>query len=105
MAVSRALSFSQEISIFQVEVDGESLKVIEVVNKLRPNNTMFGHIIEEIMTFKRSMFLCSFKHVKREGNKLTYALTRRVVLAVDTNMWLEDLPPYFDGVFQYDLPQ
>jgi len=66
---------------------------------------MFGHIIEEIMNFKRSMFLFSFKHVKRERNKLAHALTRRAVLAADTNLQLEDLPPYLDGVFQYDLPQ
>ena len=52
MAISGALSFAQEISIFQVEVEGDSLKVIEMVNKLRPNNTMFGHIIEGIMNFK-----------------------------------------------------
>ena len=88
-----------------MEVEGDSPKIIEAVNKLRPNNTMFGHIIEEIMNFKRSMFLCSFKHVKREQNKLAHALTRRAVLAEGTNVWLEDLPPYLDGVFQYDSPQ
>ena len=42
MAASRALSFAREISIFQVEVEGDSLKVIQAVNKLRPCTTMFG---------------------------------------------------------------
>ena len=48
------------------------------------------------------MIQCSFKYVKRDENKLAHALARRVVLATDTDMWLEILP---DDVFHCDLPQ
>lgn len=64
---------------------------------------MFGLIIEKKMNFKCSMFLCSFKDIKGEGNKLVHALARRAISGAVTNMWLEDLPLDLDGVFQYNL--
>ena len=60
---------------------------------------MFGLIIEENMNFKCSMFLYSFKDVKREGNKLAHVFVRRAVLATVIDVWLEDLPPDLDGIF------
>ena len=66
--------------------------VIEAVNKLRPNTTMFRHIIEEIRIVKSSMVICSFNHIKRVVIKLLTSHVRRAVLATDTNdVWLENL--------------
>ena len=86
-------------------MEGDSLKVIQAVNKLRPCTTMFGHIIEEIRVVKSSMVFCSFNHVKRGGYKLAHTFARGAVLAADTDVWLEDVPLDLDDVFQYDLQQ
>ena len=51
------------------------------------------------------MIQCSFKHIKRDENKLAHALARRAILVADTDVWLENLPPNLDDVFHYDLPQ
>ena len=41
--------------------------------------------------------------VHREGNRLAHDLTRRTVLSVDTNVWVEELPGNMEDVFQYDF--
>ena len=51
------------------------------------------------------MIQCSFKHIKRDENKLAHVLARRAILTADTDVWLENLPPNLDDVFHYDLPQ
>ena len=94
-------------------MEGDSLKVIQAVNKLRPRTTMFVHIIEEIHVVKSSMVFCSFNHVKRGGNKLGHTLARRAVLAADIDVWLEDLPliwmmysnMIYNNKFTYLFPQ
>ena len=47
--------------------------------------------------------LCSFHHVKREGNKLAHSLARRAVLSADVDVWVEELPEDLDAVFQGDF--
>ena len=74
--------------------------VIEAVNKLRPNTTMFGHIIEEIRIVKSSMVICSFNHIKRVVVSLLTPLVRITVLVTNTNaVWLENLQLDLDNAF------
>ena len=74
--------------------------VIEAVNKLRPNTTMFGHIIEEIRIVKSSMVICSFNHIKRVVVSLLIPLVRITILVTDTNaVWLENLQLDLDNAF------
>ena len=44
------------------------------------------------------MIQCSFKHIKRDENKLAHVLARRAILVADTDVWLENLPPNLDDV-------
>ena len=41
----------------------------------------------------------------REGNRLTHALAKRVVLSSDTDVWVESLSNDLDVVLQSDLDQ
>ena len=43
---------------------------------------MYGHVVDDIRFLSSSMS-CSFLHVKRKGNKLAHALTRRAVSSAD----------------------
>lgn len=38
------------------------------------------------------------------GNNLAHSLARRAILIADINVWLEELSPDLDVVFQFDLP-
>ena len=64
---------------------------------------MYGYVVDDIRFLSSSIF-CSFLHVKRKGNRLTYALARQAVSSADTDVWLEDLPPNLNDVFQFDFP-
>ena len=84
-------------------IEGDSLRVIQAINGTRPVRTLYGHVIDDIR-FLSSSIPCSFLHVKHKGNRLAHALACRAVSSADTDMWLEDLPPDLDNVFQFDLP-
>ena len=103
LAARRALIFAQEISIFKAEVEGDSLKVIQALNNPKPNRTQIGHIICDIQILGVGMQSCTFNHTRRGGNRLAHSLAKRVVLAADTDMWLEELPQDLVDIFQFDL--
>ena len=48
LACSCALSFAQDLSLFQVVLVGDSLRVIQAINSLSASLTLFGHVIDEI---------------------------------------------------------
>ena len=67
LAARRALIFAQEISIFKVDVEGDSLKVIQALNNPKPNRTQLGHIISDIQRLGAAMQICNFIHTRRGG--------------------------------------
>ena len=97
LAARRAICFAQELSLHNVVIEGDSLKVIEAIIDTRPVQTLYGHIIDEIRLLSSS-FICNFLHVNRKGNKLAHALARRAVLSVDTDVWIEELPRDLENV-------
>ena len=103
LAARRAIILAQEISLTQVVVEGDSLKVIAAINSPKQSRTQWGHIIEDIKKASLCLQACSFCHVSRGGNSLGHSLVRRAVLTADTDVWLEELPPNLDDVFQSDL--
>ena len=48
LACSRVVLFAQGLSLFQVEFEGDSLRIIQAINNQGVNLTLFGHVIEEI---------------------------------------------------------
>ena len=64
---------------------------------------MFGHVIKETCRLGSRLEMCSFHHVKREGNRLAHSLTRRAILSADMDVWVEELPEDLEDVFQGDL--
>ena len=65
MAARRAILLAQEISLTQVVVEGDSLKVIEAINSPKQCRTQWGHIIEDIKKASLCLQACSFCHVSR----------------------------------------
>ena len=103
LAARRALIFAQEISIFKVDVEGDSLKVIQALNNPKPNRTQLGYIISDIQRLGAGMQICNFIHTRRGGNRLAHFLAKRAILAADTDVWLEKLRQDLIDVHQFDL--
>ena len=98
LAAHRAISFAKELSIHQMVIEGDSLRAIQAINEARPIRTMYGRVVDGII-FLRSSVSCSFLHVKRKGNRLAHAFTRRAISSANLNVWLEDLPRDLDDIF------
>ena len=103
LAARRALILAQEINIFKAEVEVDSLKVIQALNNPKPNRTQMGHIISDIQRLGAGMQSCFFNHTRRGGNRLAHSLAKRAVLAVDTDVWLEELSQDLIDVLQFDF--
>ena len=103
LAARRAVVFAQELCLQAVEVEGDSLKVIQALLAAKPSRTLFGNVITDIHCLVAS-FNYIFFHVKREGNKLAHALAHRAVLSANLDVWLEDLYRDLEDVFQFNLP-
>ena len=86
LACSRVVDFVKELSLFSMIVEGDSLRVVQAATNKRENLNFFGHVIKEIYGSCSNFTRISFQHVRREGNKLAYALARRAVLFADINV-------------------
>ena len=102
LAARRAVVFAKELCLQSVEVEGDSLCVIQALVAAKSSRTMFGNDIADIHCLV-SNINCSFCDVKRAGNRLVHALARRVVVSIDFDVWLEDLSRDLEDVLQFDL--
>ena len=102
LAARRAVVFAKELCLQSVEVEGDSLCVIQALVAAKSSRTMLGNVIADIHCLV-SNINCSSCHVKRAGNKLAHALAHRVVIYVDFDVWLKDLSRDLEDVLQFDL--
>ena len=65
LAAWRATILAQEMSLTQVVVEGDSLKVIAAINSPKQSRTQWDHIIEDIKKASLCLQACSFCHVSR----------------------------------------
>ena len=105
LAARRAIVFAKELSLFNVEIEGDCSGVIKALIDPRRCSTLFGHVIDKSRSLGTSLQYCKFQHVLGEGNRLAHTLARRAVLSADTVVWVESLPSDLDIIFQSNLVQ
>ena len=104
LAARRAVVFARELSFFEVQIEGDCLRIIQALQASDRCYTLYGHIIDEIKRLGSLLWRCQFQHVKRDENRLAHGHARQAALAADTNVWVEDLPSDLDVVFQSNVP-
>ena len=102
--VRKAVIYAQELSLFNIIVEGDCLHVIQALKRSSPYPLLFGHIIDETKRLGQVLRSCMFQHVRRDVNRLAHNLAKKAVLSTDLEIWVEDLPKDVDVVFQSDLP-
>ena len=65
LAAWRAIILAQEISLTQVVVEGDSLKVIAAINSPKQSRTQWGHVMEDIKKASLCLQAGNFYHVSR----------------------------------------
>ena len=86
MAARPAILFAKEWSLFDVEIKEDCSRVITVLNERGRSSTLFGHITDECKRLDATLQFCEFKHVCREGNRLSHSLVKRAVLSANINV-------------------
>ena len=84
-------------------MEGDCLKVVQALKARERCNTLYGTVIEDACNQGASPQACHFQHVRREGNKLAHALTRRAVSSADFDLWVKELPSDLENVFLSDF--
>ena len=91
MVAHRVMLFAKELSLFDVEIEGDCSRLITALNMARrcgPCGTLFGHVIDDCKSLVESLRSGKFSHVRREGNRLAHVLVRKTVLSVDMDVWV-----------------
>ena len=60
LAARRAVVFAKELSLFNVEIEGDRSRVIKALTDPRRCNTLFGHVIDESQSLGATLQYCKF---------------------------------------------
>ncbi|KAJ8425620.1 hypothetical protein Cgig2_001818 [Carnegiea gigantea] len=73
-----------------VIIEGDSLGLISKLQKKERPNTEFRLIIHDILMLVNCFSFCSFSHVKRAGNRMTYTLAHVQPYDYSDRVWLDE---------------
>ncbi|KAK9272341.1 hypothetical protein L1049_002712 [Liquidambar formosana] len=104
MAVRFAMGLARDLGLHSVEVEGDSLEVINAFTATSVLLTLLGLIIEDILIESASSFaMVSFSHIRREGNAVAHSLARYAQDVEDFCVWIEEVPNFVRDTFLVDL--
>ena len=104
LAAHHAVRFMQEVGIIESILEGDSLSIISALKNGERLNSAIGHLIKDILSYVISNRSLSFSHVRRQGNVVAHALTRRARFNSDYEVWMENVPPDISHLLLAYLP-
>ena len=69
LAARSALVLANELSLNQVQLEGNSKKIINALSKGGKDSSSFGHILLDIKLFSSAFQCVSFSHSRRQATK------------------------------------
>ena len=63
----------------------------------------FGHLITDIHYLASCFSKIQYSHVRSHCNTVAHSLTRRAISLSQMQVWMEDVPPNINHVFQANL--
>ena len=102
LACRKALEFSMEAGFSNLVIEGDNSNVMRAISSSVANNSLFGHIVDDIRHYISSRQLVAFSCVKRKGNMVAHSLARFARNIVDDLYWMEDEPPPVVDALHHD---
>ncbi|XP_062155083.1 uncharacterized protein LOC133863104 [Alnus glutinosa] len=87
-----------EMGFQNVLMEGDSLSVIQELQKQGPNGSGCGQLIIDTKSILSSLDSVSFQHVKRDANKVAHCLAKFALSQMLDKVWVEDCPPIIQPI-------
>ncbi|XP_065628321.1 uncharacterized protein LOC136067029 [Quercus suber] len=101
LACRRAVEFSNEVGFSRLVIEGDNALVINAISCSAENNSLLGHIFEDIQNLFCGLQYASINCIKKGGNMVAHSLARHARNISDEMYWLEDSPPLaMDALYQ-----
>ena len=97
----RAVQFSIEAGFSRLVIKGDNALVMNAISCSTKNNSLLGHIFEDIQHLVCGLQHASISCIKRGGNMVAHSIARHARTISDEMYWMEDSPPLaMDALYQ-----
>ena len=104
LAARSALVLANELSLNQVQLEGDSEIIINALSKGGKDSSSFGHILLDIKLLSSAFQCVSFSHSRRQANKVAHCLARSACKFSPYQVWMEEIPLDAEFVYFADIP-
>nr|XP_023912601.1 uncharacterized protein LOC112024185 [Quercus suber] len=102
LALQEGVLLAAEMEVSHAIFESDSLSIIQAISE-KLHGGEFGHIIRNIWEVAASFTWCSFKHLKREGNKVAHELARIARNSGASQVWKWSCPSLVEHLLVEDL--
>ena len=88
----RAVQLVSELSLREVTFEGDALLVIKALTTSMADQSMYGHIVVDILHQTAPLRFFQFSHVNRSWNKVADALAKKAKAGLEFKVWIENIP-------------
>ena len=100
LACMRAVEFSIEAGFSRLVIEGDNVMVMNAISCSADDNSLLGHIFEDIQNLICELLYVSISCIKRGGNIVAHSLAQHASNISDEMYWLEDSsPPAMDVLY------
>ena len=92
VAALHAVELCQDLGIFEVVLEGDSIMVTKAIGGHGENWLRFGQIVEDIKLVLRSFWQWRVSHVKRVANVAAHGLVKEATMRQIDKIWMEESP-------------
>ena len=92
LACRRAIQFAVVIGLHDVIFEGDAAVVINAISKGLANQSLYGHIVDDILGQASHLHFSDFFFVPHSCNAVADALAKRAKVEPNLLVWLEDCP-------------
>ena len=104
LACRHAVQFAVEIGLHEVIFEGDATVVINAISKGSANQSLYGHIVDDVLGQASLLHFSDFCYVPCSCNSVADALAKRAKTGPELQVWLEDCLEDITPLILGDVP-
>jgi|UniRef100_A0A2N9ED81 hypothetical protein len=92
-AARSAVQLSKDLGLKEVDIEGDSLTIVNDLCNPEPCYSLYGHLINDTKLLAQDGLSVLFTHVKRDGNILAHSIAKKAKVSKPFEVWMESVPP------------